>query len=312
MRAMHMRLSDFTTDLDQQRKASAAVGLALSKDTYLHSDGLEAFTQRGFGRFVKTAVDPILSTDTGVSDVPLNAAFLAQTDRTSAIGKLIALGVTTIPLGGASRLQVGTVVAEEVEEGALKPIAGLAFSLGGLPRKTAATIVLSADAARSLAPQMQTGLTSMLASAVAAASDRLLVSLLTAGAQASDATIGGVLAALVNASRPAVIASLDTLLAASGVVRDLDALGIPVIVSPAATGVMIALDLDGVLLDSARIELATAKHATITLDDGLGGSPEGQVVNLWQRNLVALRAERFLQVAWRDGAIAWASTGSPA
>ena len=94
--------------------------------------------------------------------------------------------------------------------------------------------------------------------------------------------------------------------------RDLAALNIPVIPTPAASGVIIAVDVAGLLLDGARIEIATARHANLTLTDGAGGSPAGQVVNLWSRNLIALRAERFIQVAARDGAIAWASTGSPA
>ena len=75
-------------------------------------------------------------------------------------------------------------------------------------------------------------------------------------------------AALVGAGRPAVIASVDTLLQLPGLVRDLAALNIPVIPTPAASGVIIAADVAGLLLDGARIEIATARHANLTLTDG--------------------------------------------
>jgi hypothetical protein len=80
-------------------------------------------------------------------------------------------------------------------------------------------------------------------------------------------------ATLVGAGRPAVIASVDTLLQLPGLVRDLAALNIPVIPTPAASGVIIAVDVAGLLLDGARIEVATARHANLTLTDGAGGSP---------------------------------------
>ena len=49
------------------------------------------------------------------------------------------------------------------------------------------------------------------------------------------------------------------------------------------------------------------RHADMALDDGLGGSPDGSVVNLWQLNLQAIRAERCHQFALRPKASAWAS-----
>ena len=199
MVGMDMRLSTLTTDIYVRQKAPAAVGWALSNDSYLHADATEAFRQRGHGRFTKSAIDPILSTDAAVSDVPLNAAFVAMVDRTSALGRLIALGAIPIPLerSGAARLQVGVLLAADVEEAAEKPVGRLDFRLAQPPRRTAAMIVVSSEAARSLAPEMQAGITNILAAAVVATSDRLLVSLLTAGTPAADATIGGVLATLV-------------------------------------------------------------------------------------------------------------------
>ena len=53
--------------------------------------------------------------------------------------------------------------------------------------------------------------------------------------------------------------------------------GVP---TPDASGGIIAVDGAGLLLDGARIEIATARHANLTLTDGAGGSPAGQVVNL--------------------------------
>ena len=54
--------------------------------------------------------------------------------------------------------------------------------------------------------------------------------------------------------------------------------------APAAAGMLIVLDRP--------------------LDDGLGGSPDGWVVNFWQLNLQAIRAERCHQFALRPNASA--------
>ena len=51
----------------------------------------------------------------------------------------------------------------------------------------------------------------------------------------------------------------------------------------------------------------SSRHADMALDDGLGGSPYGSVVNPWQLNLQAIRAERCHQFALRPNASAWAS-----
>jgi hypothetical protein len=139
--------------------------------------------------------------------------------------------------------------------------------------------------------------------------DRHLVSLLTAGPPASSAAIGDLFAAMSGGapSAPALIGSLDTLLGlAPGTMRDLEAMNVAIVPTSAAAGTLIAVDGAGLLIADGGIELATAQHASITMDDGQA-PPSTTLVNLWQQNLTAVRAERFLRIAVRSNASAWAT-----
>ena len=91
---------------------------------------------------------------------------------------------------------------------------------------------------------------------------------------------------------------------------DLRALGVGILATPAAAGLLIVVDASGVLVGDGGATVATARHASMTLDDGSGGTP-GPTVNLWQANLACLRAERWFQIALRPDAVAWATVGTP-
>ena len=251
-------------------------------------------------------IDPVFSTDTGVELGPQpKAAFLAQTDRESLVR---GLSSPRFPLNGAARLQVGTVVAHQVGEAAVKPIGKIEFDLAGPGAKIAATVVLSEETARSLDPATQDGVTAVLTSALARATDVYLVSVLTAGTPTGSATVADLFAAIEAPRRPVLIGGFDTVLAlAAGTVRDLQGLGVQIMTSPAAAGLLIAVDAAGVLISDGDVVVETARHADVLLDDG-AGSPSGTtVVSLWQQNLAALRAERWLRVAVRSESVAWAT-----
>jgi len=306
-------MTTFASDLTQQKemaaRATARLAFALSSDSFLADDVRADFTRRGFGRYLKAATDPILSTDANVLLQPLDTAFVGLVDARSALGRLLQLGAISMPLNGAARLQLGTVDASEVAESALKPVAAkIDFALSGPPQKCAASIVASAEALRSFSPDVQSGLRDVLVAACARAVDRLLVTALTASPASSSTAIGDLFASLSSAASPVLIGGVDALLGLPpGTANDLQALGVTTIATPAATGTLIAVDAAGVLVADGGIELATAQHADIVLDDGQA-PPSSTVTNLWQMNLIALRAERFLRIAVRSGASAWAAT----
>lgn len=75
--------------------------------------------------------------------------------------------------------------------------------------------------------------------------------------------------------------------------------GLPVVVSSAAGTTALAIDADSVLLADDGVVVDTAGHASLQLDSA-PDSPAiaaSVITSLWQNNLVALRAERF--IAWK-------------
>ena len=269
--------------------------------------------ERGYSRFTKD-VDPVLSSDTGVTVPALDAGFIGQESRQSVLGKLLGLGAQSFTLGRAMRLQVGRLTAATVEEGATKPVGRIDFELAGAPTKVAAAIVVSQEAVQSFGAATSDGITNALISASAAAVDVALVQVLTAGSPVGSASVADVFAACADGapSRPVLISSLGTMLALpTGTIRDLQAMGVAVVTTPAAQGWLIGLDASGLAISDAGVSVQTAMHADILMDDG-GSPPSSTVVSLWQLNLACLRAERFIRLALRQGACAFASTGSPA
>jgi hypothetical protein len=308
------RLSAYTADVDRQQKATARLAFAVSSDSYFAENFLSDFKRRGFSRFVKTNVDYVSGADPGVAIGTLDAAFVGMVEARSVLGPLLELGAVAFPLNGAARLQVGEVLGAEVPEGAAKPVTRIDFELAGLPKKTVAQIVVSSEAMLAIDQATQTGIRDVLVAAVARATDRVVVNALTANAPISNATVADLFAAISGGApaAPVLLGGLDTLLALPpGHVSDFEAMGIATIATPAASGKLIAVDATGVLIGDGGLELATARDANLVMDDG-AAPPSSTVVSLWQQNLTALRAERFLRVAVRAGASAWTTTGARA
>lgn len=83
---------------------------------------------------------------------------------------------------------------------------------------------------------------------------------------------------------------------------------IPVIVSAGAASTIVLLDAAEVLLSDAGLEIDMAQHASLQLDSEPDDPPTSSttLVSLWQMNLVALRAIRFIR--WRrrrNAGVAW-------
>ena len=79
-----------------------------------------------------------------------------------------------------------------------------------------------------------------------------------------------------------------------------------VLVTPAAAGVVVALDGAALMIASDPIAVATAAHASIDLDNGSPALP----ISLWQRNLAGVRAEQLVRYTIAPGSVAFASVES--
>jgi hypothetical protein len=312
--------ADLVQTKEQTDRATAMVAFAIASDPAFSAGKIDGFEARGwskYGHHVKAAIAAIDSGDETMALGPLASAFIGAVDRESIIGALD--GAVRVPLGppGSARIQVGSVTTSAASEGELKPVARMEFTAApdDYPAKIIAQIVATAEALRRLDPATQAALSRHLISATAAATDEALVTALTGGSPASAADVGTLLSSISGGAprRPYLIGGLDALLSlAPGTLRDVRELGVVVLQTPAAAGLLIALDASGLLIaDDGEATVTTARHANMVLDDGTG-TPSTTVINLWSRNMVCLRAERSTQFALRADAVAFASTGSPA
>lgn len=306
-----MTTATFASDIVQQKeltdRSTACVVWAVSRDSYLSADPLGDFRRAGYGRFIKSAVDPI-DADAAVPLLPLNAAFVAAVDAISVLGRIP--GAVRFELGGAARLQSTPITASQIDEGTLKPVNALTFTVPPAPTKVVAQVVATAEALRTLGPA-QPGVAQILIAACARAVDAQFVTALTAAGTPTGPTAAALLSAIADAAVPVVLGTLGGLLnLGAGIVRDLEALGVTIFSSPAAAGSVFAFDGAAVLVADDAVNVATARHASVALDDA--PDTETPIVNLWQRNLVGIRAERWTRIGIRSGTVAIASTGSPA
>jgi hypothetical protein len=303
MLSMTELASDLIRTKELGARATGAIALAVAMDTRLSDNPAETMRARGFARFLtKGAVDPIATTDSHVGQT-FAAAFLAHVDLTTLSGRLD--GAVRLPLNATARLQVGTITASETAEGAQKLVGTIGFDISGPPTKVSAQIIVTAETLHALDQATQNGLRDLLASACAAATDAALVSALTAGTPVGSPVTVATLFAAISTVRPYLIVDVGTLLGLpTGTLADLAAAGIRVLTSPAANGALIAVDAAGVLLSDDEAEIATAKHAAMFLDSG-GSPPSTTLVSLWQKNLSALRCERFARSSVRSGAVAF-------
>ena len=120
--------SDPVRDFERKQRAAARVAWAVVHDSRLSdiADPIGAFRAKGWGRYLptglrsKSAIDGILSTDTGVAEAPGNAEFLKEVEGASALSQLTR--ALRVSIDTVARLQVGSFVAEVVDEEGEKPI----------------------------------------------------------------------------------------------------------------------------------------------------------------------------------------------
>ena len=137
-------------------------------------------------------------------------------------------------------------------------------------------IACSTEMMRSVDAAVQEALAQMLIGAVAQCFDGEGVAALTAGSPLGSPEPGDLLAAISGGApvAPVLIGGYDVLLKLTpGVIRDIQALGIPILPCAGAAGKLIAIDGSGFVIGDGPIEVATARHAAVQFSDG--ASPEG-------------------------------------
>jgi hypothetical protein len=311
------------TDLDPiqlheaRQRAHAFISLPLAQR---EAGGDPDVLLRAFERRAGTAYSHLVRAATGVGTLdvwdtalrPLREAFVGLVDRASVVGALIRAGALSVPLPQAGRFLISEAdAAATVAEGAVKPVASLAFSVDTTgPTKVARQVVFSAEVARSADPAMQAGMEAALVSCLAAGVDAEVIGTFLAGSPGSVAgsgatmeTVGTVMDAISSGApaRPVIIGSYGDLVPLAGGLADLQAMGVVIVPCAAAAGNLIALDASGLLVADGGAEVSIGRHPQVTM-------PDGSVCSVWAENLVALKAERWFKVSYRPDAVAFAST----
>lgn len=307
-----MRTLDVVQAFEQERRASALVAWAFCADTAISDNAMKAFEARGFEDYAwrPRGKSVMSATDEAIALQPLRMAFVSEVERVSVTGQLV--GAVRVPLGAFARIQVGVIEAVPIGEGQVKPVARLDFDVaGGAPSKVIAQIIVSSEWTRAVDGPTQDAIRQQLVSACAARTDADFVTAITTGLSPVTGDVGDLLAAISQGApaKPYIIGSYAELFTLAGKLRDLRDLGVGILATPASAGKLIAIDAAGLLIADGGAEVATARHATMTFSDG--GSPAQDItVNLWQSNLTAIRAERWLKFATRAGAAAYLEVGA--
>ena len=307
---MNNRLSDLTQTYEVERRAVACTQFALAADRFITDDPLRYMAARGHKSYetlaTKAAVTALSASDTAVALAPLTSALLELALTRSILGRL--QGVTTFTLTEFLRMQTASIQGHVVSEAASKPVSTLAFTSAGPAFKAVAQVVGSLEFFRSLDAATQAAITRQLASAAAVALDTEVISALTTAAGAAEASAdpGVLLAAIAsgNPTTPTLIGDYKALAALAPDLRDLRELGVQIVLSASAAGALFAVDASALAVALENPIVQTAKDALVVMDDG--GSPTvTTVLNLFQANAQAIRAEIWARLAIGAGAVSY-------
>jgi hypothetical protein len=272
---------------------------------------------------LKAAVTPIATGDMPTSS-PAARAFLDIAERTAILSRA---GFVKVDGGAVASLLVGAPTATWLGEGAPKPVRAMTFNGSTLTPRTLNVMTAVSDELAKLSTPGATGIVMRALSAgLTAALDSALidpasgavagvrpasltngVSPTTAGSDLQS-SVGAAIAAVSGgaAARPVVIVSAQTAVRLTGL-RDLAEAGIRVLVSPAAANRIIVVDADGVLYVDSGVELQRSINATMVMDDAPPATDVSTTVHvgMFQRNLTAVKATRFVSWIKRPDAVAF-------
>lgn len=253
---------------------------------------------------------------------PSERAFLAQVQRVSPLGQI---GGIRVDGNITAAVQIGNATASWSGEASAKPLTSLAISAAELRwLKLIAQAVMTQELADLSAPDALSLVQRSLISAAAAAEALALfdpTSAAIAGIRPASLTsgltpitpsgdlaanVGQVLNALSNGepSRPVVVVSFSTAVRMMSAVRDLRDVGVKVVISSAAGDNIIGIDTDGLLVSEGGIDIRRGTPDLEMSDTPTDPSTASTVmVSTWQRGLVALKVERWINWAARPGAV---------
>ena len=106
-------------------------------------------------------------------------------------------------------------------------------------------------------------------------------------------------------SRPVLAVSFGTAVRMQAMLRDLRELGVKVVISSAAGNKIIGVDADGLLVSEGGIDIRRGTP-DVQMNDAPDSPPTASTVliSTWQRDLVALKVERWINWTARSGAVA--------
>lgn len=336
--------------------ASAALGqwaIAILGGKGEKAEALAIAEREGFSPRVKAAIAPISTPDGDMAAFANSRSilitFVPLLRNSSAFFRLLDGGMLRVPLKTRITFLTGAVSANEVGEGQVTPVRRFAGdSVTAEPKKVAAIVAFSEEWLKFLSENSESFLSAELRRAISAAVDAALFATLGAAGMPTLASTGSnaiaaavdlrylfTAVALTAESRPLLVAAPDVAIKAATLIdANMNFLfpgmspsggemcGVPVIVSDAlAAGTLGLIDGAAIAGDVQGIELRSARHATIQLDDNPDSPPTASTtpINLWQRNLVGVKLTVFFAaVRLRATAmstvtgIAWGSTDSPA
>ena len=289
-------------------------------NTWLRNRGASALVQRE----IKSAIAVLDTAGTGLAPTkPMVQALLAAVDRRSVLGQLGAIKVPQANVGGVA--QTVSATSYWVGEALAKAPSALGFAALSLtPRKVTTNVIAAEELLRFANVDALALLERAVVSATAAALDVALLDPANAGiagvkppsltnglttipplldfqnqvGQALNAISGG------SPSRPTLIVSLQTALRLSALPNIADY--VKVIVSPAASNKVIAVDADGIAYvdDGGNIDIGAPD---MQLNDVPADPSTATTImtSLWQRDLRAIRVERWVSWAKRADAVAY-------
>jgi HK97 family phage major capsid protein len=285
--------------------------------------------QRGLSRpvisLVQKSAAAALDTATGpgTGARQLEAAFLQAVARRSVLGRLGAVRVSGV---ASVTLEATAPTAHCIGEAAVKPVSSFTFAAASLSaRKLAAQVALSRELAELATPDALGIVQRALVTASASALDVALLDPTSAaipGVRPASLTngvtgitpagdfqnqIGQVFAAVSDGapSRPVLVVPLQTALRLTGL-RDLEAAGVRVLVSPAAENRLIAVDADRVVTIDEGVEIRLGTP-DIQMDDAPDDPAIASTVlaSTWQRNLQVVRVEHWCNWTKAPDAVAF-------
>ena len=329
-------LEDLTEQMERSDEAAAFIVASLAPSDLRyhvkHGDPADAdhyfrarpSISKSVALRTKAAVTALTTGDGLAPQSPEARAFLALADRRTVLTQLGA--VTLPPMNASVTVQVGNATASWVGEANAKPISSLSFNAAGLkPNKLTTTVVgsdelfdLSLPAAlqlvmraltSALASALDTALLDPTSAAIAGVRPASLTNGLTGITPAGDYQnqAGQVLAGISGGAptRPVFVANLQSALRLTAL-RDLESIGVRVLVTPAAGNRLIAIDADGIAVTDGGVEIVKGQPDLQMDDSPTNPSTSATVmVSTWQRNLAAVRVERYVSWVKRSDAVAF-------